>query len=442
MTYCGGWNDCLETEMDSPTLTVLTERLGASEFFADLSWENRAAMAEFCSEASFLEHDVLLSEGKPADKMFVIQRGKVALEKKIQVGRQSTPRNATIDYVGPGGIAGFSTLASPHVYSTTGICVEPTRAIVMDGVKLRAYLEAHPEAGRAIMTELATLVSNRYRTAINTLTYFLSIVSHELRSPLAAIENYLQTMLGGFTGELNEKQERMMRRSVLRVTDLRVLIGDVVDLARMRPEQIQADFEWFDPGQIGAESIEDVHLAAMEKGVRIRVDPPPEFRPIVGARRRMRQVFTNLLNNAIKFSPPESNVRFRAHYEPDALVFVVEDQGPGIPEEEAAHIFKDFYRASNIGDTQGMGLGLSIAQKIVEAHGGTLCFENIFGEKGDQEVAKPIGSRFTVRIPLDLKTPEMRRREWTGMGGEDAGDQEVARGFGGDDTGGREVARG
>ena len=135
--------------------------------------------------------------------------------------------------------------------------------------------------------------------------------------------------------------------------DLRGLIGDVVDLARMRPEQIQADFEWFDPGEVGTESIEDARLAAAEKGIRLKVEPPPKFEPIVGARRRMRQVFTNLLNNAIKYAPPDSTVTFRAWYEPDTLYFEVDDEGPGIPSDDLPHIFEDFFRADNVGRYTG-----------------------------------------------------------------------------------------
>jgi signal transduction histidine kinase len=393
--------------MQAPSISVIADRLGRAEILGDFSEEIRLAIAEFCCEEAFREGDMLLVEGEPADKLFVVERGKVALEKKIQIGRHSTPRNATIDYVGPGRLAGFSALASPYIYSTSAVCTEPTRAIIVDGVALRDYLQAHPAAGYAVMSNLATLIGGRYRHAIDTLTYFLSIVSHELRSPLAAIENYLQTMLGGFTGELNPKQQRMMRRSILRLIDLRALIGDVVDLARMRPEQIQADFEWFDPGEVGAESIEDVHLAAAEKGIRIKVEPPAQFEPIVGARRRMRQVFTNLLNNAIKFSAPDTSVTFRAYYRPDAVIFEVEDEGPGIPPEEVDHIFKDFYRASNTQEFRGMGLGLSIAQKIIEAHEGQILFENLSDEEG------MTGSRFTIITPRDLLTPEMRRRQWS-----------------------------
>ncbi len=296
-------------------ISITADRLSHSELFQELSEANLVAIAEFCREETCREGDLILKEGEPADKLFAVERGKLALEKKIQIGRHSTPRNATIGYVGSGGMAGFSTLTYPYIYATSAVCVEPLRLIVVEGEPLRAYLVEHPEAGFKVMNALAALIGGRYRHATNTLTYFLSIVSHELRSPLAAIENYLQTMQGGFAGELNPKQQRMVNRCILRVADLRGLISDVVDLARMRPEQIQADFQWFDPGEVGAESLEDVHLAAAEKGITLRVDPPERFEPIVGARRRMRQVFTNLLNNAVKFASPDSTVIFRADYE-------------------------------------------------------------------------------------------------------------------------------
>ncbi|HSF79801.1 MAG TPA: ATP-binding protein [Anaerolineales bacterium] len=388
--------------------SLIAERLSQAEIFGDLPEDDLIAITEFCREETYQEGETILVENKPAETLFVIERGKVALEKKIQIGRHSTPRNATIGYIVPGKIAGFSVLTTPNVYSTSVVCLEPTRVIAINGESLRAYLTDHPTAGHRVMEKIASLVADRYRNAIHTLTYFLSIVSHELRSPLAAIENYLQTMHAGYAGELTSKQERMLQRSILRVTDLTALIGDVVDLARLRPEQIQADFEWFDPGEVGTESIEDVRLAAADKEIKIKVEPPPKFEPIVGARRRMRQVFTNLLNNAIKFSPPGNVVTFRARYLPDTLIFEVEDEGPGIPEDELPLIFTDFFRASNVGETTGVGLGLSIAKKIMDAHEGQILVENLTGESGIS------GSRFTVFIPRNLQTPEMKRRAWMG----------------------------
>ena len=396
--------------LDKPVTAafITSERLRRSELFSDLTEEDLAALAEMCCEQVYREGDTVLVEGTPAEALFVVERGKLALEKRIQIGRHSTPRNATIGYVGPGHVAGFSTLAAPYVYSTSAACVEPTRVIRIDGPALRAYLEAHPAAGFKVMNTLAELISDRYRLSIDTLTYFLSIVSHELRSPLAAIENYLQTMLGGFAGELTEKQRRMVQRSVLRVTDLRMLIGDVVDLARMRPEQIQTDFEWFDPGEVGTESLDDVRLVAAEKGIRIKVEPPPKFEPIVGARRCMRQVFTNLLNNAIKYSPPGGTVTFRAWYEPDTLYFEVEDEGPGIAPDDLPHIFEEFFRSSDVGELPGIGLGLSIAKKIMDAHNGQILVKTLQGGGAS-------GTHFTVVIPRNLQTPEMRQREWQRM---------------------------
>jgi signal transduction histidine kinase len=122
-------------------------------------------------------------------------------------------------------------------------------------------------------------------------------------------------------------------------------------------------------------------------------------------------VFSNLLNNAIKFAPPGSTVTFRAWYEPNAIYFEVEDEGPGIPPEDLPYIFQNFFRASNVGETTGAGLGLSIAHKIVEAHEGKILVRNLSEEEGKS------GTRFTVVISRNLKTPEMRRREWAEMEG-------------------------
>lgn len=388
--------------------SVIADALRRSEIFSDLSEADLLAIAEFCVEETCAEGQAVLLEGEPADQLFVVQRGNLALEKKVQLGRHSTPRNATIGYVSPGEIAGFSTLTHPHVYSTSAVCVEPTRGLAINGKKLHAYLQTHPAAGLKVMSVVTALAASRYRHAINTLTYFLSVVSHELRSPLAAIENYMQVMLDGLAGDLNPKQERFIKRSLLRVTDLRGQIGDVVDMARMQPEQIQSDFAWFDFYEVGTEAIEDIRLAAAEKEIHLNVIPPTQFEPIIGASRRIRQVCTNLLTNAIRYSPPGSTVTFRAWYKPDCFYIAVEDEGPGILPEDLPHIFKEFFRAGNTaGSTGGMGLGLSIAQKIVEAHNGQILVKNLADEDEDKT-----GTRFTVVIPRNLKTPAMRRREW------------------------------
>jgi signal transduction histidine kinase len=383
-------------------MTITLEPLKRSDIFGKLADDELAQIMPFCREAAFCEGDVVLAEDATADWLYIVEQGKLSLEKKIQMGRRGTLRTTTVGVVGPGQSAGWSALTPPHTYTSTAVCLEPAQVIALDAQRLRRFLDDNPRVGYRVMSVIAELARARYKSATDTLAYFVSLVSHELRAPLAATENYLNVMLDGFAGELSDKQRRMLQRSVLRVSDLRSLIGDIVDLARMRPEQIQADFELFDPGEVGAESIEDVRLAAGEKNVRIKIEPPPKFVKIVGARRRLRQVFTNLLTNAIKFSPSGSTVTFRARYELDAVIFEVEDEGIGIPLDDQPHIFDDFFRAENVGDVSGVGLGLSIARKVMDAHHGQILVTSPYAEG-------KTGTRFTVVIPRNLQTPEMRR---------------------------------
>jgi signal transduction histidine kinase len=218
---------------------------------------------------------------------------------------------------------------------------------------------------------------------------------------MAAVENYLQILLGGYAGELNPKQTRLLERSTLRLIDLRTLISDILDFARIQPEQIRADFELIDPAEIGAEAIEEVRLAATQKDIRLKASGPTEFKPIVAARRRLRQVISNLLANAVKFSPEGSVVTLSAHDEPENLVIEVLDEGIGIPQEDQPHIFDDFFRAGNVSDYGGSGLGLSIVKKVVDAHHGQIEVESPY--QSDKN-----GTKFKVTIPRSHKIPGAR----------------------------------
>jgi signal transduction histidine kinase len=388
-------------------VSITLETLRQYELFQAFTDEELAKIAGLCHEATCAEGDKILVEGQVAEQLFIVSQGKLSLEKRLQLGRGAKTRLATVGYVGPSQTAGWSTLVPPHIYTSTAICVEPTRLIVLDGAGLRRLAEQNPRTGYKLMNLVAALIKSRYQDATDTLSYFVSIVSHELRAPLAAIENYLNVILDGYAGDVTEKQRRFLERSTLRVNDLRSLISDLVDLARMRPEQIQADFEWFDPEEMGTESVEDVRLAAKEKKIEIDVERPAEFQLVVGALRRLRQVFTNLLSNAIKFSPEGGTVTFRAWEEPDALVLQVADEGMGIPPEEQPYIFEEFFRGRDAAGVAGAGLGLSVAKKIIDAHEGQIEVESPYeGVKS--------GTRFTVRIPRHLRTPEMKRKEWAG----------------------------
>ncbi len=376
----------------------MTEILGQFDLFADLSDETLTEITHLGREEIHTEGTTLFSEDSSAEHLYLILDGKVSLEKRVQLGRTGTPRRAVISAVGPGSTIGWSSLVPPYEYTSSGICLEETKILSIPGTKLRALMADQPELGFIICQRVASIIRQRMTNATATLTYFLSIVSHELKRPLAAVENYLQILLGGYAGELSPKQKRLLERSTLRLSDLRNLISDILDFARIQPEQIRADFEWVEPSEIGSEAIEEVQLAASQNNIHLKAVAPTEFKSIVAARRRLKQVISNLLANAVKFSPEGSTVTLSAHDEPDALVIEVIDEGIGIPPEDQEHIFDDFYRASNVAEYGGAGLGLSIAKKIIDAHEGGIEVESPYQSGKD-------GCKFTITIPRTLRIP-------------------------------------
>ncbi len=365
------------------------------DLFAGLPGDALESIAPLAEERHLPDGTLLFEEGTPATSLFLILEGKVSLEKRVQLGRTGTPRRATIEVTGAWQTVGWSSMVRPFVYTSSGVCQGPVTVLAISGDALRGWMVHHPAVGYEIITRIASIIRHRMESSTATLTYFLSVISHELKRPLAAVESNLQVLLGGFSGPLEENQRRLLERCSLRLTDLRALISDVVDFARMQPGQIRSDFELLEPGRIGAEAIEEIRLAAQQKNIQIKVTGPSQLQPIVAARRRLGQVISNLLANAVKFSAEGAPVTLAWRDEPEALVLEVTDEGIGIPAEDQPHIFDDFFRAENAEGFGGAGLGLSIAKKIVSAHEGTI------------EVKSPLhpgksGTRFTVRIPRGL----------------------------------------
>jgi signal transduction histidine kinase len=379
-------------------MEVAIETLKQYEFLDGLPDNALTKIASFAKEETHPDGSLLFSEGANAEKFFLIVEGKISLEKLVQLGRTGTPRRATTGIISAWQPVGWSSLVSPYTYTSSGLCLEQTKVLVIPGKELIELMEEMPEVGCLLISRIAAIIRERLNTSSSILTYFLSIVSHELKRPLAAVENYIQVLLGGYAGQISPKQQRLLERSSLRLSDLRALISDLLDFARMQPDQIRADFELIYPQEIASESLEEVRLAASQKGVQVRATGPTEFQPIVAARRRLRQVLSNLLANAIKFSSEGSKVFLSARDDPDALIIEVADEGIGIPVEDQEHIFDDFFRASNAEEIGGAGLGLSIAKKIIDAHDGTIKVESPY----DPEKS---GTRFTVRIPRNLPLP-------------------------------------
>jgi len=226
-------------------------------------------------------------------------------------------------------------------------------------------------------------------------TYFLAIASHDLKTPLAAVESYLQVILGGFVGEITERQRHMMERSSLRIKELIGMINRFLDLAYIERGEIVQKMEMTSLDEVLDRCLEEMQVLASEKGQTLTVEKPPSLPVIYASPSHLHQVFTNLLSNAIKFTPEGGSITLGVEEVGDNIQVTLTDTGIGIDPEDMPRIFEDFYRGRSVGGV-GTGLGLSIAKRIVEAHRGKIWAQSPYAE------GQP-GSRFAFIIPKDSR---------------------------------------
>jgi two-component system sensor histidine kinase/response regulator len=203
---------------------------------------------------------------------------------------------------------------------------------------------------------------------------FITMVSHQLRSPLVAILQYFEVILGGMAGEISGKQKEMIQKAQRRLENLMNLINDWLDVARLDSGQIINKLKPLSLNKVIKNTLEDMRLLARENNISIEIRPSPGNKNVLGDEESLKQVFSNLITNAIRYNKPKGKVIITIKENRDFIATEIEDTGIGIAEEHLPFIFDQFYRVSR-GESQkikGTGLGLSIAKKIIEAHGGSI----------------------------------------------------------------------
>jgi signal transduction histidine kinase len=369
-------------------LAAIKETLAQCYLFDELTDEELEKVAALCREESYEAGAVIFSEGTPAKDLYVLKHGKVALETSFST-RPGAGKQGTISVIStPGQAFSGSALTGSQLHTTSVRCLQRTEALVINEAQLRSLLADDWFMGYKVMEGLVGVINSRLRHTKETLALVLYIATHDLKAPLAAVQSYIQVMLGGFVGELSTKQRDMLLRSSERIKGLINLIDNILDISRI--EATQLDVRWVSLQDVIENSVEDVRQVALEKGLELDINLPEETVYIQGSPDRLQQVVTNLLGNGVKFTK-EGTVSLKLEDEDDTLRVEVIDTGVGIAAEELPYIFDDFYKGRSA-DRRGAGLGLSIARRIVEAHGGKIWAESPCPKTGK-------GTKFTFTLP-------------------------------------------
>jgi two-component system sensor histidine kinase KdpD len=222
----------------------------------------------------------------------------------------------------------------------------------------------------------------------------LSSVSHDLRTPLSSIKASASSLLQEDV-QWSEEERRGFALTIEQEADrLNRLVSNLLDMSRIEGGAIKPEKEWY-PLQ---ELIQDVleRLQPLLQGRRVQTDIPDDLPPIELDYLQMDQVFTNLIENAVRYTPPTSPIEIRARREDSNVIISVADRGPGIPIADLEHVFDKFYRVTgrrSSGSVPGTGLGLAVSRGLVEAHGGKIWAE----QRPDG------GTIFYIRLPIGAR---------------------------------------
>ena len=227
---------------------------------------------------------------------------------------------------------------------------------------------------------------------------FVASVSHELRTPLTSIKGYLELVLDGDAGELNEELRGYLTTVDRNSERLLGLIGDLLFVAQTDAGRFELILGDVDLGTLVHDSVESARPAAAAKRIRLELSTD-ELPPFRGDHARLAQLLDNLISNALKFTPEGGDVTVSLTRTDGCAVLEVRDTGIGIPAAEQKQLFERFFgaRGATDGAIRGTGLGLSIAKTIVESHGGQIGFESAAG----------VGTAFRVELPLQTRMTQI-----------------------------------
>lgn len=284
-----------------------------------------------------------------------------------------------------------------HLY-VEGDLIRPDGSLISLGI---TYAPLISDSGR--MTDIIANVRDltRFREEQELQKTFISVISHELKTPVSIIKGYASTLRRPEARWPREVQDEYLAVIEEEADSLTELIDRLLDASRLQAGTFR--LEWGEVWLPNMAAAVAGRLGSQSQNHQVVLDFPENFPVIYGDERRLTQVFNNLVSNAIKYSPDGGEVRIFAHVYPDYVTVSVRDEGIGIPQHEEERIFGKFSRLDNAlsRKTEGTGLGLFLTKAIIDAHGGSIWFSSNRQEAtGDEEMP---GTTFTFSLPRDIE---------------------------------------
>jgi len=279
------------------------------------------------------------------------------------------------------------TLALDLPYHTEEVCL-----IDISDTRLRVHVNPVRNENALLIGSVTLLHDVSRLNAIDKIkTNFLSMVSHQLKSPLSSTLLQTSILLDGIVGDLNEKQMDLLQKVKNRIKGMVDLIHDILDVCFVEEGGYLKQIEHLDVAEILKRTVELIQPQAQDKNIALHVKIEDNLPVISGNRSSVEAMFINLISNAIKYTPPGGKVNVEMGENAQNIQLEVSDTGIGVEDLDFPRIFEKFYRIKSdlTKNISGTGLGLSIVKSVVDAHYGTINVESKVGE----------GTTFTILLP-------------------------------------------
>lgn len=252
---------------------------------------------------------------------------------------------------------------------------------------------------------LETLALRREKEMLR--NHFAAIVSHELKSPLAAVQQYLMALSSELSDQLSDDQTRRFERMQTRIDDLMKLIHTWLRAMTVDIDNIRENFGPTSIPDVVSKAVESVQSHAIRKNISIETSMQEKIASVNGDEGTLVEAVVNLIGNSVKYSPIGSEIAVTVEETEDQIFIAVQDNGIGISEEDLPFIFEDFYTGKTKQNTEkSSGLGLALTRRIIEAHEGSISVESVLGQGSTFEICLPILENINSEKSIKNLKPE------------------------------------